>query len=151
MVHVIQPKLESPSLLSTKAVCHITTPVAPIVLSGLTVNPANNEVTAPSLTNLCSINFQSNLGESDLRPDLFGVVMNHAENQISHTLHNLTTGTSNITRQYSAQSFWFSSLPIILAIAYLFADAFHIFVGDLAHDIEDDTLFAVFNTFGNVT
>ncbi|KAF6771987.1 hypothetical protein AHF37_09581, partial [Paragonimus kellicotti] len=30
-------------------------------------------------------------------------------------------------------------------------DAFHIFVGDLAHDIEDDALFAAFNTFGNVT
>ncbi|KAF5404447.1 hypothetical protein PHET_02123 [Paragonimus heterotremus] len=148
MVHVIQPKLESPSLLSTKAVCHITTPTTPVALSGLTVNPDNNGAAATSLTNLCSVNFQSNLGENDLRPGTFGVVMNHEENHISQALH-LTNGTSNTARQPT--SIWFSSLVIILAIVHLFVDAFHIFVGDLAHDIEDDTLFAAFNTFGNVT
>ncbi|TPP63947.1 Nucleolysin TIA-1 [Fasciola gigantica] len=171
MVHVIQTNPESPSLLTAKAFCHLGDPSATFALHavpGLISNPSHSgngqPVVAQSLYNSSLFNLIPNLSDHMLRSEAWlgpaqipsntsGVTYNSSVN--THRQENFAVEKSvsdnyqiALTQKADQMSTTVSSVN---DDEKNLSDSYHIFVGDLAPDIEDDMLHAAFAAFGNVT
>ncbi|TGZ56461.1 hypothetical protein CRM22_010145 [Opisthorchis felineus] len=166
MVHVLQGNPQSPSLLSTKAVCQFTDLNSTLAVSGLL--PGQQPFNTPqnqAMLNSCFLNFLPTLTDSLLSHDawLAGVTFtNQCKPNFSPVfpITNVNTNLQESTIRQTGTRHTPSSIsqttlsddkPSSANQELSNDDSFHIFVGDLAPDIEGDVLLAAFNTFGNVT
>ncbi|CAL8086587.1 unnamed protein product [Calicophoron daubneyi] len=171
MVHVVQANPESPSLLTAKAVCQLNEANPALSLHGLSglfsaTAPSTHQQqptaqTPQPVVNPCFLSLIPNMQHQLLRPEAWltnttiytpcmTTTFNPAHRSADMTNEKIMDGQIAKTQIFAAQNPSGGGDDTKPSTEEKPPDSYHIFVGDLAPDIEDDVLLAAFSAFGNV-